>query len=437
MRSTKPAASLMAAAALGLMTASLVGGCSSTPAIQPVALATESPNGVPAADTVPTTASRAQVTTGLDTFGLALFKQLGTSDGNLVFSPQSLAQALTMLLPGARGTSASELETVLGYDGLTPDQAAYALGAQDSATQQRAVADSDTLTEADGVWAQKGLALQSPYLQTLSGAFNTGVWQPDFETDPSAATQQINNQVSQETKGLIPQLFGQGAIDDTTRLVLTDATYFTAPWTQSFDPSETSPANFTTSAGSTASVPMMNQTAEFGYASGDGWQAVQLPYGGGQLAMDVMLPDSSAKGSLASYRAGLTQAGLTALADSFAPVSVELSLPKFTIKTTDDSLPADLRQLGLRSVFTSSADLSGVFTIDKDLYVQTVVQQAQIQVGEQGTTAAAGSGVGVGTAAVAVPKNQKVFDADHPFVYMIRDVISNQILFIGQVGDPS
>jgi serpin B len=342
-----------------------------------------------------------------------------------------------LLVPGARGTSASELESVLGYTGLTPDQAAYALGAQDSATEQRAVADSDTLTEADGVWAQKGLTLQGSYLQTLSGAFSTGVWQPDFKADPAAATKEINNQVSQETKGMVPQLFGPGAIDGSTRLVLTDATYFKAPWAQSFEPSETSPANFTTSAGTTASVPMMNQTAQFGYASGSGWQAVQLPYGGGQLAMDVLLPTSSAKGALASYRAGLTQSGLTALADLFKPESVELSLPRFTTTTTEGSLSEALQQLGLRSVFTGSADLSGIFTTDQGLYVQTIVQQAKIEVGEQGTTAAAGSGIAVGSAGIALPQPLEVFDADHPFVYMIRDVISNQVLFIGQVADPS
>ena len=372
-------------------------------------------------------------------FGLALLRNLGSGNGNLVLSPQSLAQVLTMLLPGARGTSAGELDSLLGYTGLDSAQAAYALGALDYATRQRAVAGSDTLTEADDVWVQKGLSLQTAYLQTLFGAFGAGVHQPDFAADPAAAANAINQQVSQDTKGLIPQLFAPDSIDDSTKLILTDATYFKAPWAQSFDPSQTAPATFTTAAGPTASVPMMNQTAQFGYASGPGWKAVQLPYNGGQLAMDVLLPDSATGSAFTAYRNGLTVSGLTAMADAFKPVEVDLSLPKFTVDSSEDSLQTTLEQLGLRSVFSGSADLSGLFaqTLSPPPYVQSVLQKAHIAVGEQGTTAAAASGVQVGTAAIAAPATQQVFDADHSFVYMIRDVISGQILFLGQVVNPS
>ena len=435
MRKRQPAkvTATVAAVVLALVTAGLVTGCASTPVSQPVALVTVLPSSTPSADP----AAQTQVTAGLDAFGISLFQQLGADNGNLVLSPQSLAQVLTMLLPGARGASASELESVLGFTGLDPAQAAYALGAQDSATRQRAAADSDTLTEADDIWVQKGMSLQSQYLQTLSGAFNAGVRQPDFSADPAAATKAINQQVSQETNGLIPQLFGPGTIDSTTRLVLTDATYFKAPWTSSFDPAQTSQASFTIATGSKTTVSMMNQSSQFGYTSGKGWQAVQLPYGGGQLAMDVVLPTSTASGALASYRAGLTQSALTAMADAFTPAQVELSLPRFTIDSTESSLNAALQQLGLRAMFTGAADLSGMLTSDQNLYVQRVIQQADIQVSEQGTTAVAGSGVQVEAGAAPAPQNQVVFDANHPFVYVIRDVISGQILFLGQVADPS
>jgi serpin B len=427
----RPAATI-AAATLAMVTAGLASGCTSTPAFQPVAMAVATPSATPSADPV----AQAQVTAGLDSFGLALFKQLAADNGNLVLSPQSLAEVLTMILPGAGGASASELESVLGYTGLDPSQAAYAFGAQNQATEQRAVADSDELTENAGVWAQKGLTLRTSYLQTLSGAFGAGVWQPDFSADPVAATKAINQQVSQETKGLVPQLFGPGLITDQTRLVLTDATYFKAPWSSAFDPGSTSAESFTTATGSKSTAEMMSQNAQFGYASGNGWQAVQLPYGGGRLAMDVLLPRSAAPGALAAYRVGLTQGGLTSLADAFKPVQVDLSLPRFTINTTESSLNATLEQLGLRAMFTDTTDLSGMFTSGQPLTVQSVVQQASIQVTEQGTVAAAGSGAGIsGAAAPAGP--QVVFDADHPFVYLIRDVISGQILFVGQVADPS
>jgi serpin B len=429
----------LATAAIALATAALASGCSSAQPMQTVAMVTAAPTGTPAADP----AAQAQVVNGLDGFGLALFRQLGTGNGNLVLSPQSLAQVLTMLLPGARGTSAGELESVLGYTGLTPDQAAYALGAQDQATRQRAIAGSDTLTEADDIWAQKGMTLQTPYLQTLSGAFATGVRRPDFKADPAAAADAINQQVSQETNGLIPQLFDPNSFRADTDLVLTDATYFKAPWSASFDPSQTSSATFTTATGPTVSAAMMNQSTEFGYAAGSGWKAVQLPYNGGQLAMDVVLPDSAAPGSLAALRNGMTDQSLTAMSDAFKLAQVQLSLPKFTVDTSESGLVSALRQVGLKTLFTGSADLSGLFAPQtsgqptEPQYVQAVVQKAHIEVSEAGTTASAGSGAEVGAGAAAVPAPQVVFNADHPFVYLIRDVISGQVLFLGQVADPS
>lgn len=427
----RPAA--LATVAIGLTAAALVSGCSSSQPMQTVAMVSAAPANVPAADP----AAQAQVVNGLDGFGLALLRRLGTGNGNLVFSPQSLAQVLTMLLPGARGTSASELESVLGYTGLSPDQAAFALGAQDQATMQRAIAGSDTLTEADDIWAQKGMTLQTPYLRTLSGAFATGVRQPDFKADPAGAADAINQQVSQETHGLIPQLFGPDSFQSNTDLVLTDATYFKAPWSNSFDPADTESADFTTAAGSTVSAAMMNQTTEFGYTTGPGWKAVQLPYNGGQLAMDVVLPDSTAPGALAAYRNALTGQGLTAMADAFKPAQVQLSLPRFTVDSDSSGLVSALQQMGLTTLFTGSADLSGLFAPPAaSQYVQDVVQKAHIEVTEAGTTAAAGSGAQMGAGAVPAPRPQVVFDADHPFVYLIRDVISGQVLFLGQVADP-
>lgn len=420
---------------LGLA-AACAAGCSSGPsAVGGLKFASAKASGVPASDP----AAQAEAVTGLNSFGLALYRELGSGDGNLVVSPQTLDEVLTLLLPGASGDTESQLASALGYAGLDPDQAAYALGRVEAASLARASADGETLTEADDVWAQQGLKLRTAYLNVLAGAFDSGVWQTDFQGDPAGSTDAINEEVSQETHGLIQQLFPSGSITGQTRLVLTAASYFKAPWTQAFNTNDTTAAAFTTSSGSKVQAQMMKQTHTFGYAAGAGWQAVQLPYGtDGKLAMDVILPTSSAPGSLATLRADLTGAELDQITHALSTYEVDLSLPRFTLTSAEGSLNDQLKQLGVTSLFGMNADLGGLFSNDDEqLQLTDVVQKAYIQVTEQGTVAAAAAGGAVGATAVERPPEEVTFDADHPFVYLIRDTVSGQILYLGQVGDPS
>lgn len=434
-----PAGAVRAAAAVSALAVAAVfaAGCSSAspPATGSLHFASVKASDVPAPDP----AAQAAAVAGLNSFGLALYRQLGSGDGNLVFSPQTLDEVLTMILPGAKGETESQLAAMLGYSGLDPAAAAYALGAVEAASLSRASADGETLTGSDALWTQQGINLQSAYLNVMAGAFDAGVWQTDFEHDASGATNAINQQVSQATHGLIPSLFPQGVIDGSTRLVLTSASYFKAPWTEAFDPDDTINGPFTKSTGGSVQVPMMNRTTSFKYAAGTGWQAVELPYGtGGKLAMDIILPASAAPGSLAALRSGLTADELGQITGALRGHSVNLSLPRFTVTSSQDSLNDQLEQLGATAMFGPHADLSGLFANDKEqLQVTDVLQKAYIQVGEKGTTAAAAAGAAIGSSAVAVPQNTVNLTVDHPFVYLIRDTVSGQVFYLGQVGDPS
>jgi serpin B len=421
--------------ALGLAAVCVVGCGSSPSAVSGLHFASVKASGVPASDP----AAQAAAVSGLNSFGLELYRQLGSGNGNLVVSPQTLDEVLTMLLPGTTGVTESQLASVLGYSALDPAQAAYALGKVEAASLARASADGETLTEADDVWAQQGLDLRTAYLNILAGGFGAGVWQTDFKGDPAASTNAVNQEVSQETKGLIPQLFPSGTITSQTRLVLTAASYFKAPWTNAFDPSNTMAAPFTTSSGTKVQAQMMSQSTSFKYGSGAGWQAVELPYGkNGNLAMDVILPTSAAPGSLATLRTDLTGNGLGQITGTLRYRPVVLSLPRFTLASTEASLNTQIEQLGATALFGQNAGLGGLFSNDSEqLQLADVLQQAYIQVSEQGTVAAAAAGGEVGVGAVAAPSNQVIFDADHPFVYLIRDTVSGQVLYLGQVNDPS
>jgi serpin B len=373
-----------------------------------------------------------------DALGLDVYQQLlaeGARNENLAVSPSSLDTALAMLLPGAQGATAAALSRVLGTGGLTPTQYAAALGSLSRQEQSQAKSDKVTLQQADDLWAQRGFAIRSGYLQVLSSAWNTGVHTTDFAADPEGARQAINALVQQETDGEIKNLFPQDGIPASTRMVLTDAVYLHAAWATPFQTNATRTLPFHLIGGGTAEVPTMHSDGSLGYASDTGWQAAELPYQGDHLVMDVLLPNGPAA-DFAPAAASLTPARLDALLGGLTPQAVDLAMPRFGFDSPETLTPA-LGALGLTTLFGPAADLSGIPTGTTPLQVNAVVQQTKVDVDEGGTTAAAATGVSVGAAAAQGYARPPIdLDLDHPFLFLIRDRTTGQILFLGQVTQP-
>ncbi|MGW7008056.1 serpin family protein, partial [Streptomyces sp. NPDC054933] len=380
-------------------------------------------------------ADRQAAAASTSAFGLDLYRALATTapgpEGNLMVSPSSMENALGMLLPGARGRTGTELSGVL-HNTLSTDRFTAALGALGRDEQAQADTDHTRLREADAVWTQKDFGVQRSYLQSLSDAFDTGVHVADFRTDPDGARRTVNDLVNRQTDGQIKDLFPSGAIDNSTRLVLTDAVTFRAKWQQSFTAADTADEPFHRLDGSTSDVRMMNHTGQYGYAEGSGWQAVELPYQGGHLAMDVLLPTS---GGLPGFVSSLTPERLSQILGGLHDTGLRVALPRFTFDS-QQTLNRTLARLGMPTAFDGGqADFGGIPTDPAArIHVQSVVQKAHVAVDEDGTTAAAGSGVAMGATATPVPR--MAFRADRPFVFLIRDPHSGHTLFVGQVTDP-
>ncbi|MEY9904200.1 serpin B [Catenulispora sp. MAP12-49] len=370
----------------------------------------------------------------VNSFGVDVFHSVADQDeGDVVISPASLATVLTMLLPGAKGQTADQMAKAL-HTTMPADQFANALGSLDSATVQRGLADKADLQQFDTVWAQKGYGIQQPYLRTLASAFDAGVHETDF-TNPENARQTINKTVADQTNGLIKELFGPGSMSADTRLVLTDALYLKATWATPFEKYRTSDKTFHLADGTTANVSTMGSGQDFAYAQGNGWQYAELPYQQDHLAMGIVLP---AAGTFDKFRTALTADQITAMTSSATSVPVDLELPKFTFDTSRQ-LNGALQSLGMKSLFDpSSADLSAIPAKPGPLWVGAVVQKAHVAVDEDGTTAAAASGVTViAGAAPGQPQQQAAeMHVDRPFLFLIRDTVTGQILFLGQVSDP-
>ena len=371
----------------------------------------------------------------LDRFGLAMYAELARgSDSALVFSPASIALALAMARTGARGDTASQMDTVLG--GIGSDAAAQSLNALDQALATRSgtfkAHDGESydllLSIANAPFAQKDTHWEQPFLDALASRYGAGVRLVDFKTDTEGARKQINAWVDQETRKRIPELLAAGLLDPLVRLVLVNAIYLKAPWLTAFPAEATRDGTFDRLDGSSVKVPMMSLTEDLPYAAGDGWQAVELPYVGGSLALDIIVPDDFR--TFEASASTLVPAATRAL----TPRHIDLTMPRFKAETKVDLVQL-LKTMGMPLAFDPErADFSGM-TTDEQLYVSNVVHQANISVDEKGTEAAAATAVVMRT--TAMPAEPVKLVVDRPFFFVLRDLPTGADLFVGHIVDPS
>src|SRR6266511_4247632 len=182
----------------------------------------------------------------------------------------------------------------------------------------------------------------------------------------------------------------------------------------------------------TTEVVMLHRRGSLGYAAGDGWRAVELPYRGGRLVMDVILPD---EGRFDRFRDGLEVERLRELLGALDSREVRLALPRFDFDS-DLDLRAPLQALGMRIAFTDAADFSGI-TDEAALRVDRVVQRAHVEIDERGTTAAAATGATMQLVSVVTPSRPIELRVDRPFLFAVRDRMTGALLFIGQVTNPA
>ncbi len=370
----------------------------------------------------------AAATAAVDAFGADLFARVigAAGDANVVFSPASILIALSMASAGARGDTLSQLDQALHVaDPATIHQSVNALSTALAARTAGSGDDETKLEITNSLWAQRDLQFVDAFLDTLAADYGTGVYTVDYKASPEAARAAINAWVDDATHARIPALLAAGAITVATRLTLVNTIYMKARWRAEFDEDATIDSPFTTAAGVVVQAKTMHHTASFGYAAAGGWRAIDLPYLSAGLTMTVIVPD------------GATVPVLADVVGALAPAMVHLGLPRFDFATTT-ALADTLQALGVTAAFDPRrADFSGITTTEP-LAISDVVHQANITVDEHGTEAAAATAVIMTGSAAPAPGGEPIeFVVDRPFVFVVRDVPTGAVLFLGRVTDPT
>lgn len=383
----------------------------------------------------PAEADLAPLVSGNTDFAWSLYGALKGQQGNLFFSPYSISQALAMTYAGARGETEAQMSDALHF---TLPQAALhpsfkALG-DELARRGEGAAGKDAggfrLSVANALWGQKDYQFLAEFTGLLAQNYGAGMQLVDYVNAVEEARVTINDWISRQTEGKIKDMIAPGVLDSMTRLVLTNAIYFNAAWATPFDERQTQDGPFTRLDGSQVQVPMMAQTGALRYAEGDGYQAVELPYDGYELAMVILLP---AAGRFEAFEGSLDAARAEAIVADLAGTQVALTMPRFKFDS-QFSLADALSAMGMPLAFTPEADFSGM-TGNRDLSISAVLHKAYVAVDEAGTEAAAATVVDMTlTSAPASPVEVKV---DRPFLFFIRDAQTGAVLFVGRVVDPS
>lgn len=344
-------------------------------------------------------------------------------DNNFMVSPLSLSMALAMTMNGAEGDTKSVIKESLKQNEFSEDdinsyykKLREALLSTDPSTK---------LSIANSIWTNKVVAIKNDFISRNREYFNSSVEAVDF--GDVKTKDKINNWASVNTNGLIENVIESTNIDDL--MYLLNAIYFKGIWISEFSKNKTEKKMFTHEDGSTVNVDMMNQTSKFKYKNDDLLQIVELPYGNGAFSMMVLLPQEDKK--IGDVIDALNSSDYWVELESGLRVNeVELSLPKFKTEYSK-KLNEVLKKMGMGLAFTDDADFSGMSDISAKL--SFVKQDTYIAVDEVGTEAAAVTTVGVVMTSMPIEPQKVIFNANHPFVYLIKENSTGSILFIGTV----
>jgi serine protease inhibitor len=365
-------------------------------------------------------------------FALTMLQQLDdpNADDNLCFSPLSLSLALSMTLNGAEGETYDAIAKTLGYT----EQKLDAVNAQARALSRLLKPDDKSITVhmANGLWVQQGFPLKPDFLRALLSYYETRTETVDF-LKPEAAANAINAWVKEQTQGLIEKLFQAGDFDAQTRLALVNTLYFEGAWQFPFPKDATSDAPFYLESGATKQVPMMRLSERLPYYTGEGFQAVALPYGEGDYRFYLFLPDKGR--TVAEFRKQLTPENWAKWLGAFRVVQGSVQMPRFKIEAKYDLKPP-LSALGMGVAFDPDrADFSRIADVSPErLFIQKAIQKAVVEVDEEGTKAAAATGIMVGV--TSVPVDQFNMVVDRPFLFAIVHQPTGTVLFLGVVRQP-
>jgi len=335
---------------------------------------------------------------------------------NYLVSPYSVEVALNMLKSGSSGNTLDELNKVLSKRNLK--------------------ISNDNVKIANGIFIKDKYKndIKDSFTNNLKTNFNAEILYDEFTT-PNV----INNWVNDKTNGMINKILDDISPDFV--LGLANAIAIDAKWESVFECISTTSETFNKVDGKKINVQMMHKTYQSGikYLDGD-TKGVVIPYQE-NLEFIGLLPNNNVQ----EYISSLSKEKLDNILNSFKDISskerVLLSLPRFSYSYDLKDFQDILVSMGIKDAFDSSnANFSNIISPEiEELYVSDAIHKTYIDLNEKGTKAAAVTYFGLDKNSASYTNKYKdiKIEFNRPFIYMIRDTASKEILFFGTVYEPN
>ncbi|XP_050443090.1 uncharacterized protein LOC126847092 [Adelges cooleyi] len=350
---------------------------------------------------------------------------------NAVLSSISVKLVLLMIYEGALGETAKQIERVVGFSGnrqLTRERFSKKLKSLQSYDTKDYELDIGTK-----LFMDKSAKAKNEFNEILNTWYNSSFETVDF-SKPADAVSAINGWAENVTHGRIQQLITEADTKVNTALILLNAIYFKGYWTNPFNKDLTKNGLFNLNSKTTVEIPLMTTYNHFQISSIPTLSArmICLPYAGNKFVMYIVLPDSI--DGLSDLVNKINPKSLAVSIKSMKSVLAKVVLPKFTFEYTSILGPL-LQKLGITDMFGSKANLTNIGAGRLgNLVVSNVLQKAGLDVNEQGSTAYAVTEVDLDHRfGVSV---EAEFQVNRPFLFMIEDITTDTIVFVGQVVNP-
>ena len=357
---------------------------------------------------------------GNNAFAFELFKNVFEKESNVFLSPFSISSALAMTYAGARNETEKQMSKVLHFD-LNQKNIHQGFFEINSELKKYKSNSEIELSIANAIWKREGSSFKKDFLDINKKYYSTDLF-------PLKGAKPINEWAAKNTRNKITEIVTEGDLSDAT-MVLTNAIYFKGDWLNSFNEKETQKSKFKTANGKEIDIDMMFQVNQVNYFEDENNQVIDLPYKGETMSMTIILPKET--NSISKLSAALSVKLFTSYIKSLEEQEVNIYLPKFSFES-EFHLENVLSIMGMPDAFNpGKADFTGMAN---GVFIGGIIHKAVIEVNEKGSVAAAVTAVVIReTSAV---KQDIFFNADHPFVIVIREKKTGSILFMGSVIEP-
>ena len=358
-------------------------------------------------------------------FALKIFKELSNEDKNtnVFISPISISLAAAMAHSGAKNSTQQEIAETLEFKD-------YSIKELNSSFKVllSSMTDIDEMVQlytGNSIWCSKDFSVEKDFTDLAGNYYNASIYNEDFNNPDTAG--KMNDWVSKATEGKISNIVSPQALKDAV-MCLVNAIYFKGQWTDKFKVEDTKEDDFFLIDKNVKKVQMMTNNKKYEYYEGDDFQMIRMPYGRGKAAMYVLLPNEGI--GINDFINSLSRDLLNKYISEAISTEAMLKFPRFNVEYGAKSLVEPLKNLGMVNAFSAEkADFSSIAPL---MFISQIEHKTIIEVNEEGTVAAAASSIGMGATAVRPVE----FIVNRPFILLIRDDRTGNILFIGKILKP-